>query len=89
MMEHDSNNVDSVNVEEVAVVGGSQSTEDEGARLLLEKENSVRKNAIKGCGGNNITSALINVYSSILMFAIHLISLECLLSIALSVYFTI
>ena len=57
--------------------------------LLWEQEVALRKSVSKGVSGNLLSSFLVNGYSAILIFVFHLISLESLLSIALSVSMTI
>lgn len=56
---------------------------------LFENEKSLRKRVNDGYRGNRFLSSITNGYSAILVFALYLISFESLLSIGLSVYFTI
>ena len=56
---------------------------------LFENEKSLRKRVTDGYRGNRFISSITNGYSAILVFVLYLISFESLLSIGLSVYFTI
>lgn len=61
-----------------------------GSNLLWgEDERMVRKTVAKGFSGNIFSSFFVNGYSAVLIFTFYLISLESLLSIALSVSMTI
>jgi hypothetical protein len=62
---------------------------DNGQNLLFEEELAVRKAVSNGFSGNLLSSFVVNGYASVLIFVFHLISLESLLSIALSVSMTI
>ena len=58
--------------------------------IYLEEEVELLKKIKNGClSGNPIVAVFINGYSSLLIFLFHLISLESILSIALSVALTI
>jgi hypothetical protein len=57
--------------------------------LLWGEELAVRKSVADGFSGGILSSFFVNGYSAVLIFAFHLISLESLLSIALSVSMTI
>jgi hypothetical protein len=59
------------------------------SNLLWEEELVVRESVANGFSGNILSSFIVNGYSAVLIFAFHLISLESLLSIALSVSMTI
>ena len=61
----------------------------ESTQRLFENEKSLRKRVTDGYRGNRFISSITNGYSAILVFALYLISFESLLSIGLSVYFTI
>lgn len=87
--------MESVSAQGASVIETERETrnaeDEEGSEqsVLSEEEKSLRNKVQKGCGGNYCIAVLINMYSSVLIFSFYLISLECLISIALSVYFTI
>ena len=53
---------------------------------LVEREKSVRQTASKGLRANRFTAPFVNAYAALLVFLLHLISVEALLSIGLSVF---
>jgi hypothetical protein len=62
---------------------------DSGADVLLGAEVALRKSIMNGFSGSVVSAFFVNGYSAVLIFIFHLISLESLLSIALSVTMTI
>ena len=68
-------------------------TEDDGFvrndAQVWKSEKTVRQIAKSGLRGNGFTAPFVNAYAALLVFIFHLISIESLVSIGLSVYLTI
>ena len=59
------------------------------SQRLLEEELQLRKTVASRCSRNIVIRFFINFYSTLLVFSLYLISIECLLSIALAVTMTV
>ena len=53
---------------------------------LSNREKTVRKTASSGLRANGLTAPFVNAYASLLVFVFHLISIESLVAIGLSVF---
>eukprot|EP00934_Nitzschia_sp_Nitz4_P008634 Nitzschia sp. Nitz4//scaffold76_size158648//25046//29105//NITZ4_002534-RA/size158648-processed-gene-0.231-mRNA-1//1//CDS//3329557809//8624//frame0 len=63
---------------------------DDDATALMEQEQKIRDDIARSAvGANPVAAFVVNIYSSIIIFAFHLISLESIMSMALSVGMTV